>query len=80
MRFVPDDEIAIRDLQRRAALNGKEAKIWLTRMGKWWGYIAVDRSASDNPADWIVRPTAGGKKALRVWRPLTGIIEERWEN
>lgn len=79
MRFVPDNGIAIRDLQRRAALNGKEAKVWLTRIGKWWGYIAVDRSASDNPLDWIVRPTAGGNKALRVWRPLTGIFEERWE-
>ena len=58
----PDDGIAVGDLQRRAALNGKEPKVWLTRMGKWWGYIAVDRIASDNPLDWIVRPTAGGKK------------------
>ncbi|MBV9302563.1 MAG: winged helix-turn-helix transcriptional regulator [Acidobacteriaceae bacterium] len=78
MRFVPDDGTAIRDLLRRAALKSKEAKVWLTRMSKWWGYVAVDRSASDHPLDWIVRPTAGGKKALRVWRPLTGIIEERW--
>jgi DNA-binding MarR family transcriptional regulator len=45
---------------------------WLTRMGKWWGYIVVDAGA-------MVRPTSGGLKAQVVWRPLAAIIEKRWQ-
>src|SRR5262249_44320403 len=29
-------------------------------------------------ADWLVRPTAGGQQAQAVWRPLFGVIEQRW--
>ena len=79
LRFVPDEGIPIGDLLRRARLKRREAEMWLTRMSKWWGYIAIGRSTCVNPRDWIIRPTQGGRTALQVWRPLTGIIEERWE-
>lgn len=79
MRFVPDDGIKIRDFQRLAALTNKEMKLWLTRISQWWGYVVIDKRAAQDPFDWLIRPTLGGEKALKVWRPLTGIIEKRWK-
>jgi DNA-binding MarR family transcriptional regulator len=83
MRFVPDDGIPIRELQRLTRLTAKEMQTWLTRMGAWWGYVAVEPDPSGSRskghgADWVVRPTTGGRKALEAWRPLTGVIEKRW--
>jgi len=53
-------------------------KLWLTRLSQWWGYLVIGERAEENPLDWIIRPTPGGRNALQVWRPLTGLIEERW--
>ncbi len=83
MRFVPDGGIPVRELQRLTRLTDKEMRTWLTRMGKWWGYIVVEPDAAalpskQSPAALIVRPTPGGRKALEAWRPLTGVIENRW--
>jgi hypothetical protein len=52
-------------------VDSKVMKMWLTRMGKWWGYVVLD-------SDGVVRPSAGGREAQTVWRPLTGVIERRW--
>ena len=30
-------------------------------------------------ADWMVRPTPSGRKAIATWRPLMGEIEARWQ-
>src|SRR6516164_1927166 len=27
---------------------------------------------------WVIRATASGRRAQRVWLPLTGVIEQRW--
>jgi DNA-binding MarR family transcriptional regulator len=78
MRFVPDDGISVREFQSLAALTKKEMKTWLTRMSKWWGYVAVSRNAAEDPLNWLIRPTPGGQRALEVWRPLIAIIERRW--
>jgi DNA-binding MarR family transcriptional regulator len=56
----------------------------LTRLGKWWGYIVVEPDAAESSSSrfgsgWMVRATPGGLKALETWRPLTGIIEGRWQ-
>ncbi len=84
MRFVPSDGIAVEELQRLTRFTDKEMRTWLTRMGKWWGYVVVEPKASEKPstrsaAGWVVRPTPGGRKALETWRPLTGVIEKRWQ-
>jgi DNA-binding MarR family transcriptional regulator len=84
LRFVPDAGVSVSDLQLLTQLSEKELRTWLTRLSKWWRYVVVEpdpaRSHAKNPtAGWIVRPTAGGRKALEVWRPLTGVIESRWE-
>jgi DNA-binding MarR family transcriptional regulator len=83
MRFVPNDGIPVRELQRLTRLTPKDMRTWLTRMGAWWGYVAVEPDLSGSclkrpGAGWVVRPTTGGRKALETWRPLTGVIEERW--
>jgi len=72
LRFVPDAGISVRELGRIAALSNQEMKMWLSRLSKWWGYLVIDTPGGK------VQPTLGGLKALQVWRPLTGIIEERW--
>jgi hypothetical protein len=72
MQFIPEDGIPARELQRLLRKTGKSMHAWLTRMGKWWGYIGVDAGA-------MVRPTSGGLKAQAVWRPLAASIEKRWQ-
>jgi DNA-binding MarR family transcriptional regulator len=69
MRFV--DEEGTRELHHRLRASPKSLRIWLTRMGKWWGYIVVEGNGA-------VHPTAGGRKAIEVWRTLENLIESRW--
>jgi hypothetical protein len=79
MRFVPGDGIAVRELQELTGFSDKEMRTWLSRMGKWWGYVVEpspsDSSSSRSVLNWVVRPTPGGRKALEAWQPLTSIIE-----
>jgi len=70
MRFVPDDGLPIVELRRVLGISAKSMNAWLTRMGKWWGYVVIEGDA--------VRLTAGGRKAQAIWRPLTEAIEKRW--
>jgi DNA-binding MarR family transcriptional regulator len=84
LRFVPDEGISVSEFQRLARLPKKNLRTWLTRMSEWWGYVTLEPNAAEDPlmkggAGWIIRPTPGGTKALESWRPLTGIIEERWQ-
>ena len=84
MQFIPEDGISVGDLQRQLHVDDKTIDARLTRMGKWWGYVVVDSSHIGSHSrrisrDDIVRPTAGGRKAIEVWRPLMGIIDQRWE-
>jgi hypothetical protein len=85
MRFVPGYGIAVRELQELRGFNDKEMRTWLSRMEKWWRYVVVvepgpsDSSSSRSVLNWVVRPTAGGRKALEAWQPWTGIIEKRWQ-
>jgi DNA-binding MarR family transcriptional regulator len=84
LRFVPDDGITVHELRQLARASPKSTRDSLTRLGRWWGYIRVqpgETGDTTKPAsDWIVRPTAGGRKALDSWRPLTGEIEKRWSD
>lgn len=70
---TPLNEIA--DLARITNLAGLQR----------WGYIVVEPDPADMRAkpprsDWVVRPTAAGRKAQDVWRPLTRLIETRWRH
>jgi DNA-binding MarR family transcriptional regulator len=84
LRFVPVDGISVRELKGLTRSTEKELRTWLTRLGKWWGYVVVEPDASQSSSSragigWVVRPTPGGVKALEAWRTLTGIIEKRWQ-
>lgn len=79
VRFVPDEGITIREFKRSAGLTTAELRIWLARISKWWRIVSVHKQDDAAPGDWIVRPTAGGRECIAVWRPLAGIIEARWE-
>jgi hypothetical protein len=66
MQFIPDDGIPLRELKPLLRATDKSLDAWLTRMGKWWGYVIVEpgtaagKSRRPHP-DAIVRPTAGGR-------------------
>jgi hypothetical protein len=70
MQYVPDEGIAVRKLARQARITDKSMRLVLTRMGAWWGYLQAEPPH--------VRPTAAGRQAQQVWRPLTATIENRW--
>jgi DNA-binding MarR family transcriptional regulator len=71
MRFIDEEGITVGELQHRLRMPTKNMRIWLTRLGEWWGYIVVKPNA-------MVLPTPGGRKAIEIWRTLEGLIEKRW--
>jgi DNA-binding MarR family transcriptional regulator len=82
MRFVDEKEIRVGELQNK---GGNLAGMLR------WGYITAQpdtahsrgalsaRSAGNPRGNWVVRPTAKGKRAQDIWRALFGTIEKRWE-
>lgn len=83
LRHVPDEGISVKELRLRARCGEKAMQQWLTRLSQWWGYVSVEQAGGAGNSKRIlpnslVRPTAGGLKAIETWRPLTGIIESRW--
>ncbi len=71
MRFIDEEGTTVRELQHRLRVPPKNMRIWLTRLGEWWGYIVVQPNG-------MVRPTPGGRKAIEIWRTLESLIEKRW--
>src|SRR5215831_17545595 len=68
MQYVTDDGITVRDVMQATRT-----------MTNWhgmvrWGYISVAPPSKPRPkkpgADWIVRPTPGGRQAQQIWKPL----------
>jgi DNA-binding MarR family transcriptional regulator len=78
MRLVGEEGITVGELQRLA----RTSRLSLAGMERW-GYILVEPAVDSRrgkPArpDCVVRPTAKGLRAREVWRPLFGVIENRW--
>ncbi len=77
MRWVGEGGVRVGELTRLARtetnLNG------MTR----WRYITIEpdgESRSKRPGrDWIIRATPKGRMAQQIWKPLSTVIEERWE-
>jgi hypothetical protein len=78
LRHLPDQGLSVRELERRTRtptnLRGMER----------WRYVTV----TPDPADprpkpprsaWIVCPTASGRMAQEIWRPLAAEVETRWQ-
>jgi len=80
MQYVDEDGVRVQDLQARA----RTAKSQLAGLQRW-GYITVgphpdDRRPKPRPGDLVVRPTAAGRRAQAVWKPLGGVVEQRWRD
>lgn len=78
MQFLDENGLSVRELVRTA-----HARTNFHGMVRW-GYITIkpDPSSADTKppkANWIVRPTEVGRTAQEVWRPLIGVIEDRWK-
>ena len=77
MRFVDDDGITVRELERRARTPTNLAGM------ERWGYVRVAADPADPrpkppKSAWVVRPTNGGRMAQKVWEPLFAEIEKGW--
>jgi len=78
MQFVGEHGVTVRELERLARtstnLNGMER----------WRYIVIAPDPADTRpkpprSEWVIHATAAGRKAQEVWRPLFGVIEQRWQ-
>lgn len=73
MRFVNEDGVTVRELERLARTGTN-----LDGMRRW-GYIRIESHTKKPGPDAVLRPTAAGRMAQEVWRPLFGVIDKRWE-
>lgn len=84
LRFIPDDGIRLSELHDLLGMDKADLALWLTRLGKWWGYIFIKTSPADIQSkplqSGVVRLTPGGRAAVEAWRPLTALIESRWRD
>jgi hypothetical protein len=83
MQHVPVEGIPLGELQARLEISNKGLHTWLTRLGKWWGHLEVQPALPTSPSkrlplEAMIRPTAGGRTAIEVWRTLTPLVENRW--
>ncbi len=77
MRFVGEDPVTVSELQRLARTRTN-----LDGMRRW-GYITIDGRAekirSGQPGrNAVLRATGKGLQARQIWRPIDGLIEQRW--
>jgi hypothetical protein len=78
MQFVSEEGVPLRELEGLARITNLPG---LER----WGYVVVEPDPADSRpkprrSDWVVRATPAGLRAQDVWRPLEGVIEERWRH
>ena len=76
MQHIPLEGRSIGELQGVLNISNKGPLTWLTRLSKWWSYLAlqpplVPGSSRRLPSDTVVVPTGGGRTAIEVWRTLT---------
>lgn len=78
MRLVEEEGITVGRLHELAHTT-RDSLDGLKR----WRYVTIEPVPGGNQRqtprlEMVVRPTAGGRRAQEVWRPLGGLIEERW--
>lgn len=77
MRFLPPEGLTLGELERLARTSTNLAGM------QRWGYLVVERPLTGEgvrmaASDLVVRPTAKGRRAQSIWRPLPELIEHRW--
>jgi hypothetical protein len=90
---VVGDGISVGELPAAAGLPKARMLSTLGGMERW-GYVFVDSDGNRRPPaarrhgfgsarslqdTWVVRPTAVGETARKIWLPLFGEVEQRWE-
>ena len=79
MSLVGEEGVTVRQLERQA----RAATLPLPGMQRWRYVLVAPDPADKRPKppkrDWLIRPTAKGSRAREIWRPLTAIIEQRWQ-
>lgn len=78
MQFVSEEGVTVAELQRLARTGTN-----LDGMRRW-RYIIIEPDPKEHQSkrprpDAVIRPTRAGRKAQEIWRPLFGVIEERWQ-
>jgi hypothetical protein len=53
-------------------VTGPATGLIVTRMGAWWGYLAL------RPDPALPRPTENGRRAQQIWRALAPMIENQF--
>ncbi len=79
MRWLEGDGLTIGEFEARARTPTN-----LDGMRRW-GYVALIPPAGTSPsakptAKWKISARPGGRLAQEVWRPLFGVIEQRWRD
>ncbi len=79
MQFVGEEGVTVGELQYLARTETNLAGM------QRWRYIVVEPDPTGNRSkrplpDAMIHPTPAGRKAQEVWRPLSSIIEKRWQS
>jgi hypothetical protein len=69
MKYVGEEPVSVKELGLRARTNTN------LRGMQRWGYITVDPAPPN-----LVRATAKGLRARKIWAPLADAIEKRWQD
>jgi hypothetical protein len=89
MRFLTDGPVLVRDLAKKALAADNAVRFQLGCLERW-GFVLLQAdsglgrregwgSGRGIRLDWTVRLTNRGLAACRIWPPLGGLIERRWE-
>lgn len=81
MRLVGSG-VAVEELAVQAGVTSARVHPSLAGMERW-GYVSVCPDPADARARpprraWLVRPTAGGRRAQELWPSVLSIVEDRW--
>jgi hypothetical protein len=76
MQYVGDEGLTVGELERLVRTTTPPAGM------ERWGYLVVAPDPADTRSKpprsaWMVRPMVADRKAREVWRPLSGVIEQR---
>ena len=78
MRYVGTEPVTVGEVARLARTGTNVDGM------RRWGYVTVQPNPADHrsrppEADLLLRATERGVQARAVWGPLTGVIEQRWQ-
>ncbi len=79
MQFVGTEGVTVGELLRLAHTTTNLAGM------QRWRYIVVAPDPTDHQSkqtlpDTLIRPTPAGRQAQKLWQPLFGVVEERWQS